>query len=45
VRLYTYMSDRVDPTVAAVSSMVVLISLTLVLLVGLLGGMRRLVAR
>jgi putative spermidine/putrescine transport system permease protein len=45
VRLYTYMSDRVDPTVAAVSSMVVLISLALVLLVGLLGGMRRLVAR
>ena len=45
VRLYTYMSDRVDPTVAAVSSLVVLISLALVLGVGLLGGIRRLVAR
>ncbi len=45
VRLYTYMSDRVDPTVAAVSSLVVLISLALVLAVGLLGGVKRLVAR
>jgi len=43
VRLYTYMSDRVDPTVAAVSSLVVLISLALVLGVGLLGGVRRLI--
>jgi len=45
VRLYTYMSDRVDPTVAAVSSMVVLITLALVLLAALLGGVRRLVTR
>jgi hypothetical protein len=37
------MSDRVDPTVAAVSSLVVLISLALVLGVGLLGGVRRLI--
>jgi putative spermidine/putrescine transport system permease protein len=43
VRLYTYMSDRVDPTVAAVSSLVVLISLALVLSVGLIGGVRRLI--
>jgi putative spermidine/putrescine transport system permease protein len=45
VRLYTYLSDRVDPTVAAVSALVVLVSLALVLAVGLLGGIRRLVAR
>ena len=45
VRIYTYMSDRVDPTVAAVSSLVVLVSLALVLAFGLLGGFRRLLAR
>ncbi len=44
VRIYTYMSDRIDPTVAAVSSLVVLISLALVLAVNLLGGFRRLTA-
>ncbi len=40
VRLYTYMSDRIDPTVAAVSSLVVLISLALAIVVDLLGGFR-----
>ena len=41
VRLYTYMSDRVDPTVAAVSSLVVLISLALAGTLTLLGGFRK----
>lgn len=45
VRLYTYLSDRVDPTVAAVSALVVLVSLVLVMAVALLGGIRRLAAR
>ena len=41
VRIYNYMSDRIDPTVAAVSSMVVFISLALVLALNLIGGFRR----
>ncbi len=41
VRIYTYMSDRIDPTVAAVSALVVLVSLALVALLNLLGGLRR----
>jgi putative spermidine/putrescine transport system permease protein len=45
VRIYNYMSDRIDPTVAAVSSLVVLISLALVFVLNLLGGFRRLAAR
>jgi putative spermidine/putrescine transport system permease protein len=45
VRIYNYMSDRIDPTVAAVSSLVVLISLALVLVLNLLGGFGRLAAR
>lgn len=44
IRIYNYMSDRIDPTVAAVSSMVILVSLALVLLLNLLGGFRRLTA-
>lgn len=45
VRIYNYMSDRIDPTVAAVSAMVVLVSLVLVLAVSLAGGLRRIPAR
>jgi putative spermidine/putrescine transport system permease protein len=42
VRIYNYMSDRIDPTVAAVSALVVIVSLVLVLAVNLIGGSRRL---
>ena len=45
VRIYNYMSDRIDPTVAAVSALVVMISLALVLALNLMGGFRRLAAR
>ena len=41
VRIYNYMSDRIDPTIAAVSGMVVLVSLALVFAVNLMGGFRR----
>jgi hypothetical protein len=36
------MSDRIDPTVAAVSALVVMVSLVLVAVLNLLGGLRRL---
>jgi putative spermidine/putrescine transport system permease protein len=42
VRIYNYMSDRIDPTVAAVSALVVMVSLVLVAALNLLGGLRRL---
>lgn len=42
VRIYNYMSDRIDPTVAAVSALVVIVSLVLVLTLNLLGSFRRL---
>jgi putative spermidine/putrescine transport system permease protein len=42
VRIYNYMADRIDPTVAAVSALVVLISLAVLLALNLLGGLRRL---
>jgi putative spermidine/putrescine transport system permease protein len=42
VRIYSYMSDRIDPTVAAVSSLVILVSVLLVLALDLLGGLQRL---
>jgi putative spermidine/putrescine transport system permease protein len=42
VRIYSYMSDRIDPTVAAVSALVVMVSLVLVAVLNLLGGLRRL---
>jgi len=42
VRIYNYMSDRIDPTVAAVSALVVMVSLVLVAVLNLLGGLRRL---
>jgi putative spermidine/putrescine transport system permease protein len=45
VRIYNYMSDRIDPTVAAVSAMVVIVSLAFVIVLNLLGGLRRLPER
>ncbi|HYB11484.1 MAG TPA: ABC transporter permease [Alphaproteobacteria bacterium] len=45
VRIYNYMSDRIDPTVAAVSALVVFVSLALVLILNLLGGFRRMGSR
>ena len=45
VRIYNYMSDRIDPTVGAVSALVVFISLALVLALNLMGGFRRIPAR
>lgn len=42
VRIYNYMSDRIDPTVAAVSAIVVIVSFAFVLILNLLGGLRRL---
>jgi putative spermidine/putrescine transport system permease protein len=42
VRIYNYMSDRIDPTVAAVSGLVLLVSFAVVALLNLLGGLRRL---
>jgi putative spermidine/putrescine transport system permease protein len=45
IRIYSYMSDRIDPAVAAVSSLVVVVSLVIVLLFSLAGGLRRLGGR
>ncbi|HTS92406.1 MAG TPA: ABC transporter permease subunit [Stellaceae bacterium] len=45
VRIYTYMSDRIDPTVAAVSALVVLVSIVVLVLLNLLGGLRRLTSQ
>jgi putative spermidine/putrescine transport system permease protein len=45
VRIYNYMSDRIDPTVAAVSALVVMVSLALVAVLNLLGGLRRLTSQ
>jgi len=45
VRIYTYMSDRIDPTVAAVSALVVLVSVAILVILNLLGGLRRLTSR
>ncbi|HYB55629.1 MAG TPA: ABC transporter permease [Alphaproteobacteria bacterium] len=42
VRIYNYLTDRIDPTVAAVSSLVVLVSLCLVFLANLAGAFKRL---
>ena len=42
VRIYNYMSDRIDPTVAAVSALVIFVSLAVLILLNLLGGLRRL---
>ena len=39
VRIYNYLTDQVDPTVAAISSMLIALSLALVLLLGRFGGL------
>jgi putative spermidine/putrescine transport system permease protein len=41
IRIYSYMSDRIDPMVAAVSSLVVLVSLLVVLALTLVEGLRK----
>jgi putative spermidine/putrescine transport system permease protein len=43
IRIYSYMSDRIDPTIAAVSSLVILVSLLVVVALSALQGLRRLV--
>ena len=40
VRIYNYLTDQVDPTVAAVSSMIIFISIFLMVLIDRLGGLR-----
>lgn len=42
IRIYNYLSDQVDPTVAAVSALLILMSLVLVLLLDKLGGLKSL---
>ena len=42
IRIYNYLADRIDPTVAAVSSMVIGVSLLPVLLLNQLGAFKRL---
>jgi putative spermidine/putrescine transport system permease protein len=41
IRIYSYMSDRIDPMVSAVSSLVVLVSLLVVLALTMIEGLRR----
>lgn len=40
VRIFNYVSDRIDPTVAAVSALVIAFTLALVLLLNLLGALK-----
>lgn len=40
LRIYNYLSDQVDPTVAAVSSLLILMSLALILLLDRIGGLK-----
>ena len=42
IRIYNYLSDQVDPMVAAVSALLILMSLVLVLVLDRLGGLRSL---
>jgi putative spermidine/putrescine transport system permease protein len=42
IRIYNYLSDQVDPTVAAVSALLILMSLVLILLLDKLGGLKSL---
>ena len=42
VRLYNYLTDQVDPTIAAISSMLIAMSLVLILALNRLGGLRML---
>jgi len=43
IRIYSYMSDRIDPMVAAVSSLVVFVSLLVVLALSAVQGVRRMI--
>lgn len=40
LRIYNYLSDQVDPTVAAVSSLLILMSLVLILILDRVGGLK-----
>jgi putative spermidine/putrescine transport system permease protein len=40
VRIYNYLTDQVDPTVAAVSSMIVFLSISLMFVIDRLGGLK-----
>jgi len=40
VRIYNYLSDQVDPTVAAISAMLIVLSLALILILDRLGGLK-----
>ncbi|SLN64519.1 ABC transporter permease [Oceanibacterium hippocampi] len=40
IRIYNYLSDQVDPTVAAVSALLILMSLALVLVLDRIGGLK-----
>jgi putative spermidine/putrescine transport system permease protein len=40
VRIYNYLTDQVDPTVAAISSMIIFLTLALMLILDRLGGLR-----
>lgn len=40
LRIYNYLSDQVDPTVAAVSSLLILMSLVLILILERIGGLK-----
>lgn len=40
IRIYNYLSDQVDPTVAAVSSLLILMSLALILILDRIGGLK-----
>jgi putative spermidine/putrescine transport system permease protein len=42
IRIYNYLADRIDPTVAAVSSMVIAVSVVPILILNHLGAFRRL---
>lgn len=42
VRIYNYLTDQIDPTVAAISSMLIALSLVLVVILDRLGGLRAL---
>ncbi|WP_020203747.1 ABC transporter permease [Cupriavidus sp. WS] len=40
VRIYNYLTDQVDPTVAAISSMIIFLTIALVPILDRLGGLR-----
>ena len=42
VRIFNYVSDRIDPTVAAVSALIIALTLALVFVLNLIGGLRQL---